>query len=123
MDRISVLSAVLFVISFTLPAYALEVSKGEAPDAPPAQVKAVRAGIVQYETIVGRVEGVDRTKNTMVIVTDKKVKKTITASPGDMGKIRKGTVLKIELDALTGKAVKISHVKPGAGKTSKKGKK
>ncbi len=123
MDRISGLLAALLLISFILPAFAADVSKDEAPGTPPAQVKAVKAGIVQYETIVGRVEGVDRTKNSMVVVTDKKVKKTITASPDDMKRIRKGSMLKIELEALTGKAVKISPVKLKAGKTSKQGKK
>lgn len=123
MDRMSTLAAVIMIVFLAFQASAADAPKGGTPDAPPARVEAVKAGIIQFETVVGRVESMDRSSNTIVIVNEKKQKKTITVKPDDMGRIKKGQVVRVEVESGTTKAGKIEPVKPKPGQKKKPDKK
>jgi hypothetical protein len=122
MDRMPTLAALIMIVLLAVQAFAADVPKGAAPDAPPARVESVKAGIIQFETVVGRVESMDGSSNSIVIVNEKKQKKTITVKPDDMGKIKKGQVVKVEVEAGTTKAGKIEPVKQKSGQKKKPGK-
>jgi len=121
MMRTQLFSAVLLFLSVFLPGSAAGSQAGPAPDTAPARVEAVKAGIIQHEMVVGRVEEVNRAKNSIDIVTEKKVKKTVTVSRRDMKRVRKGRSYRFELDD-AGKVVSVEPVKQNAKQQDRQGK-
>jgi hypothetical protein len=116
MKKIVSLIAVVTFVCFTSMAFAADAAKAPAPAAKPGVVKVetakpapAQAPATAQNIITGKIVKIDKAKNE-IVVKEKKVQKTVIVTPEEIGKLKKGEKVKIELGP-DGKAVKIEPVK------------
>ncbi|HVN72516.1 MAG TPA: hypothetical protein VMU10_10900 [Desulfomonilia bacterium] len=103
--------AVLALVCFTTTSFAAEAPKPAAakPAAPKAVVvttEPAKAPAAKYDVVIGKVMSIDKAKG-VIVVKAKKEEKTIVVKPEDIGKLKKGEMIKVALTAGTNNAAKV----------------